>query len=177
MAFVYCDSEDREKQTAANLISSLTRQLLEPCTDIPAEVRELYNSCLREKRSPTLTEHEMLLQSVLHISRRTFIIIDALDELPHQHKDSFRSVIEQLAPSARFLITARPDEHVFEGASRVKIEAIKSDVKAYLEFEMENDQQFAARLSEDLQADIIDTVYEQSTGMYVGTPITSSYAY
>jgi hypothetical protein len=176
VAYVYCDYKNREKQTARNLISSLTLQLVRKCPEIPREVSDLYESCTEDCRSPSLDEHVALFLEVSRGFRKTFVIIDALDECSEidneddQTDDKFISAVQMLESSVHLLVTSRPNNRIqqaFEAASRVDILASNSDIREYLACRMTGSSQLAKIVNREptLKDDIMTAICENSKGM------------
>ena len=80
ISYVYCDYKDRAKQTATNLVASLAKQLTVQCNKMPQEVTDLYNGHVNVASLPSKAELSVLLRSLLSGFRRSFILVDALDE-------------------------------------------------------------------------------------------------
>jgi hypothetical protein len=183
IAYVYCDYRDRAKQTAEKIISSLICQLVEKCaSDIPQEVIVQYESYTRERKSLSLEDCMSLLLAVSSKFRRTFIIIDALDEYLEprdwdgQGSRSLVSMLQKLQSYVRLLITSRPQkriEEVFKRATRIDVVASSSDIKKYLASRIMNSN-FAVLVDDlKLRGDVIGKISENSGGVSVLTPSNS----
>ena len=84
---LYCEFQDQEKQTAANMIGALTKQLVNALEVVPTEIEEAFGRAEREVggRGLRVSETIKLLRAALAPMKRTFICIDALDECPDKH--------------------------------------------------------------------------------------------
>ena len=84
---LYCDFQDQERQTAANMIGALIRQIVNALEMVPTEIDEAFERAAREVEGRGLRVPEIikLLQAALVPVKRIFICIDALDECPEKH--------------------------------------------------------------------------------------------
>ena len=178
IAYVYCDYKDSERQTVRNLISSLTRQLVDQCTDIPREAEKLFQKCLKEDRPATLNEHVSLLLSISSSFAFAYIIIDALDECPeydtkdHEIRQLFIAKLKELEPFVNLFITSRSHldlQQEFGKISPIDIRANDLDVKAYLISRISDYPRLSRFIDQDpkLKDIITDTVFRNAGGMYV----------
>lgn len=82
--YIYCDYRAQLEQTLSSLISSLLKQSLQQQSVIPPDVKK---ACQDHMNAGTrLNRHEMLemLRMTMESFPRTFVIVDALDELSSQ---------------------------------------------------------------------------------------------
>ena len=79
VACVYCDFQDHEKQTAANMVGALTKQVVNALKMVPPEIEEAFKRAEREVggRRLQVSETVKLLGRALAPAKRTFICIDA----------------------------------------------------------------------------------------------------
>ena len=84
---VYCDFQDQEKQTTANIIGAPTKQPVNALKVVPSEIEEASRSAESEVggRGLQISETVKLLRAVLASTKRTFFCIDAFDEYPDKH--------------------------------------------------------------------------------------------
>lgn len=80
ISFIYCDYKDRKNQTTAKLISSLVKQMVLQQRDMPRELADLYIRKRNGQTSLSLEDYSRLLSSFSNHFRRSFILVDALDE-------------------------------------------------------------------------------------------------
>ncbi|PKX93970.1 purine and uridine phosphorylase, partial [Aspergillus novofumigatus IBT 16806] len=80
VAYVYCNFQRKDEQTADRLLSSLLKQLSGRLPTIPGEVSNLYNQHKTDRTRPSLEEISRTLYSVAVKYSRVFILVDALDE-------------------------------------------------------------------------------------------------
>ncbi len=85
VSYIYCDYKDRKNQTTVNLISSLVKQIVLQQEDMPQEVQSLYSTYSYGQSSLSLEDLSRLLSCFSNHFRRSFILVDALDE--HLSKD------------------------------------------------------------------------------------------
>jgi len=158
-----------------NLIASVVQQLIQRRTVMPEELNRLHKAHIHERTRPSLKECFDLLQSQVLLFTKTFVVIDALDELPESNGTRARLIaeIQKLRPTVHLLVTSRYDasiESIFqtEDAARIEILARDEDVKGYLESRIEH-----GRLKRNVGNDrelrnlITDTIVANARGMYV----------
>ena len=83
VACIYCDFYDHETQTSANMVGALTKQLVNSLSIVPVEIEEAFGRAEHKVggRGLRLAEAVKLLGSALAPAKRTFICIDAIDEV------------------------------------------------------------------------------------------------
>jgi hypothetical protein len=153
------------------MISSLTCQLVEQSVDIINEVRALYSI----RKVLTLKEHLSLLSSVSQYFKRSFVVIDAIDEcsdinLQGQNNEGLLFALREMQSFVKLLVTSRPDSSVrhFEGCARINMVSSDADIKVYLEDEVSRDPKFGASGGKDttLGAVVVNSISENCGSMY-----------
>ena len=176
---LYCDFQDQEKQTAANMIGALTKQLVNALEMVPTEIEGAFERAEREVggRGLRVSETIKLLQAALAPMKRTFICIDALDECRDKHISRLLTSLHtasQASPDVRLLITGRPhiqgavEKYLPGGAQVIPIIPNSEDIKEYLEMELERDLDSEA-MNPELRADILKRIPEEIPDAYVIT--------
>lgn len=144
ISYVFCDYKDRARQTTPNLLASLVKQLVMQHKDMPTEITNMYAEHAKRKSSPSLEEYSRIFPSLLRGFRRSFILVDALDE--HFTSDDEESILEvtlleellklQLAgPGYSLFITSRGNvviEQRLSGTVHIEISAANADIELYL---------------------------------------------
>ena len=173
----YCDFQDQEKQTAANMIGALTKQLVNALEVVPTEIQGAFERAEREVggRGLRVSDTVKLLRAALAPTKRTFICIDALDECPDQHISQLLTSLHtasQASPDVRLLITGRPhiqsavEKYVLGGAQVIPINPNSEDIREYLEMKLERDLDSEA-MNPGLRADILKLIPEKIPDAYV----------
>jgi len=174
---LYCDFQDQEKQTAANMIGALTKQLVNALKIVPPEIERALERAEREVggRGLQVAETVKLLQAALAPVKRAFICIDALDECPDKHLSQLLTslhTISQASPDIRLFITGRPhirsavERYLPAGAQVIPISPSSEDTKEYLEMELGRDLDPEA-MSPALRANILKRIPEKIPDTYV----------
>ena len=173
----YCDFQDQEKQTAANMIGAFTKQLVNALKMVPTEIEEVFERAEREVggRGLRVAETLKLLRAALAPMEWTFICIDALDECPDKHISQLLTSLHtasQASPDVRLLITGRPhiqsavEKYLPGGAQVIPIIPNSEDIREYLEMELERDLDSEA-MNPALRADILKRIPEKIPDAYV----------
>lgn len=163
ITYFYCDY--RGQHTLLTLLSGLLRQFCQRQASIPDGIKSLYESHAKEKTRPS--EHGILheLQSVMDMSTRVFLVVDALDECP-----DFYGVVDWLAhlqARVNILATSRPSIELagaFRTGLSVEIRASRRDILSYLDSRMAHAKPFVKQ-SPSLKQYIKDGIMEAAGGM------------
>lgn len=186
ISFAYCDYKDRTNQTTVNLISSLVKQIVAQQKDMPVEVVKLYSAHGQGQKSLSLGNQLCLLSSFPNSFRRSFILIDALDEhFTNEDEENGLQLIllEELLKLQKqgscfkgytLFFTSRENYVIQEhltGAVRLDIRAADSDIESYVRSRIANPSHF--RFVDKIMGDaelantIVDTLTEKAQGMLV----------
>ena len=177
VACVYCDFQDQKRQTAANMIGALTKQVVNALKTIPTEIEEAFERAGREVggRGLQVSETVKLLQEALAHVERTFICIDALDEFPDKNLSELLTLlhtISQASPGIRLFITGRPHicsavEKYLPGCVQViPFSPSSDDIRKFLEVKLKHDLDSEV-MSPVLKADIMKRIPERIPDVYV----------
>ncbi|KAI0147300.1 hypothetical protein GGR57DRAFT_258771 [Xylariaceae sp. FL1272] len=139
IAYVYCNYKRQSEQTVENLLSSLLKQLAHNQPSLPHHVKELRDRHEAKRTRPSLDEVSKVLESVILLSTRVFVIIDALDECQVSEgcRTKFLSAIStlQLKTGVNLFATSRiiPEvTELFKGCLSIEIRATEDDIRRYL---------------------------------------------
>ena len=184
LAFVYCDYKDSRSQTALSLISSLVRQLAEQHKAMPSEVRKAYADHTDGEKSLSVSECTELLFSLSVGFRRTFILVDALDECSDDTDEgqSDQQVLitallrlQRVSDDQRHcsaLITSRKNRRVERQLAKhtcIEIRATNQDIESYVGSRIFDVERFAfakeVKSNPDLGQTIVGKLIENAQGM------------
>ena len=141
VAYLYCDYKNREQQTSMDLIAVLLKQLIRNNISLPDSIHDLYKRHEQRKTRPSLEEISQSLFSVIGGLSRTYIVVDALDELSDNDGTRFRLLSELFrvrdsSPSRVGLFaTSRYIPHItdqFRDDTKLDIRADDDDMSSYL---------------------------------------------
>lgn len=144
IAFAYCSFGRQEEQHPEDLLANFLKQLCKAFTPLPESLINLFNKHKSKMTKPSINEISKALLSVMTSLSRTFIIIDAFDELPAM--GNCRKIILselfdlQSRCNVNILVTSRfsPDITImFEDSIKLEIYAAKEDLNRYLDFNMD----------------------------------------
>ena len=172
----YFDFAARKEQSAASMLGSLVKQMVNGMDSIPEEISQVFQEHKKILGGcrPQLVDIVKMLQ-VIASSQPTLICIDGLDECAGGERfrilDSIKEVLEQ-SPEARIFLTGRP--HVWaEIESRlagqvtcVSVTPTRSDITRYLRVRLDHDETPDA-MDERLKANILEEIPESISEMYV----------
>jgi hypothetical protein len=180
--YVYCDYKDSVNQTDRNLFASLAKQSILQQRDLPTEAKTLFSRCKNVEISPSSEQCLDLLKFSVKHFRRTFVVLDALDELLPFEDDGYSpqipllselNNIQQEVPGRLALfITSREIYSIKEqlhDTTRLDIRANDRDVRSYVRSRICDEKKFAfasqIRANLDISNEIEEKVVEKAQGM------------
>ncbi|KAM5349322.1 hypothetical protein ACJ41O_005827 [Fusarium nematophilum] len=172
IAYAYCDYQDRNTLSETSIWSSIIRQLVESCQQIPTEVTAFRDKYLEKRSLPTDEERILLVKALSRLFQKTYILIDALDECSEDNREAFISLAEQVKSSVHLLITSRSNLDLttsFQNLSRINVFAHSSDVEVYLNSKMSASKRMSSFIARDptLRDDVIHKLLEKTDGMFL----------
>ena len=175
LAYFYCDYRDQEVHTAANVVSSLLRQLCAVMSRLPEPVTRLYERLHKDGDLPDLQDLQRVLQELIaqHYDR-VYVAIDALDECDAtRQRKLLLGVLKALTSqchSLRLFITSRPHPQdirkAFTDVQSITITASQHDIRRYLDYRLSQDDSITDLIDDVLKKEIVTKIVEFSQGMY-----------
>ncbi|KAK5991754.1 Ankyrin repeat domain-containing protein 17 [Cladobotryum mycophilum] len=170
IAYVYCNFQRQDEQTVERLLESLLKQLCQRLNPLPRVVKELHDAHHRERTRPSLDKLLETLQSVARQFERSFILIDALDELDSRNycqKQVLSSLFQlQSSCGTNIFATSREIREItnhFNMAMRIRVSATSDDVTEYLNRQMNKSN----LTDETLRQYIVDEIISAIDGMFL----------
>ena len=116
VTYFYCDRNEEPRRDPRVIMASLVKQLTLPLLpDLPGEVVKSYDKRVKDNFASgclELPECENLVVSLLGLYSKATIIIDALDEVPHDKRgqllDALRGVLAS-SPKVKIFASSRND--------------------------------------------------------------------
>ncbi|THW80736.1 hypothetical protein D6D17_09829, partial [Aureobasidium pullulans] len=171
VAYIFCQYSRHKEQTAEHLMSCILRQLLEQHSVIPDEARSLYRST-KGKRRLLPDDMSDLLHTVMSNLTRSFIIVDALDELPSSTgvRDNFISELLAIGAGSKdkvYLTSRVPIEeaHGMRLSAELRIYAREDDMRYTVRTKLKKGPLF--RNNVDLQNKVTSKILEAAKGVYL----------
>ncbi|OJD32444.1 ankyrin repeat-containing [Diplodia corticola] len=135
IAFIFCEENSRQDQSASSLLAELLKQLVEEDASLPIGVRTLYGS------RPEASELSKILRSVASRCGRVFVVVDAIDQCSNQVREELLDAIDHLRGESNtaFLVTSRKEpsiEKLFADYSRLDMQASDEDIGDYVDKEI-----------------------------------------
>lgn len=157
VAYVYCDYNDQKNQTTLNLLSSISKQFALQHKQLPEQLKELYVKHENGQSSPSMEDYINLLKTLSNGFRRSFIVVDALDELSNiedgrpvcqidivKHLYKLQRDTTSKAGCSLFL-TSRENVQIknqLADCRRLDIYAAESDIRLYIEDQIFDSHKF-----------------------------------
>ncbi|THZ97806.1 ankyrin [Aureobasidium pullulans] len=171
VAYTYC-VYNQEHQTAANFLASLLAQFALQSAEISTDLRECWKTYHRKLAKPSSPEYVRLLRAVRGQFRKSFILVDALDEFPETERQSLIRDLKTFTPDIQILVTSRNVPSIqshFQDAACMQIRAREEDVRIALVARIE-DEEFlssAVDVNPTLRDDIINAITQKTEGMFL----------
>lgn len=106
---LYCNYNDPETQSVQPLIASLMKQNIQARSKIDARLEKLHETHYRKETRPTLDELKELFGDALSQYDKTFIVLDALDEMSDERcRSDLVDCLRAFKQKSSLLITSRP---------------------------------------------------------------------
>ncbi|KAI3573063.1 hypothetical protein IWW34DRAFT_888169 [Fusarium oxysporum f. sp. albedinis] len=175
ITYIYCSSGRQHEQKVDDLVASVLKQLTQCRSSLPESVRSLYDQHNAKRTRPSLDEISALLQSVVAMYSRIYIIVDALDECRSSVGCRTRFLSElfnlQTKYGANIFATSRSIPEIVDcfknSLSReIEIRANPNDVARYLESHI-GQLPSCVQQSRQLQKEIATGILEAVDGMFL----------
>jgi Cdc6-like AAA superfamily ATPase len=172
--FAFCDYKDRPNQSAENMILSLWRQLMQKRVLSEVECENLETTYIKRGVIPTTDAVVKMLSDEMAKYSRVFILLDALDELHNESRDSLIYLLRQLPAKKNLLITSRiPKENnsYFRKVPQLEIRARDKDITDYINGRLESVSKLRSKVENNhkLKEEIRSTITKKADGMWVST--------
>lgn len=176
LAYFYCDYKDSATQQATNIMRSLVKHA---AVQNERSCRDLQQFLERHKQhgtldsAPSLSNLTGLLVKMISHYDCFYIVVDAIDECPDDHRHEVLGILRDLstdAVNARLIYTSREEidiKKAFTEFKRVRIAANISDLELYVESEI-GVRVSSGRLiitHSEVKDKIIDTLVHGADGM------------
>lgn len=181
IAYVYCDYKDNKRQTAASLLGCLVKQMVIQQEEMPKEISDLYKK--KSKAAPSVEDSVSLLSSLMSGSKRSFVLVDALDEhFTNEDEESMSDLTflnkllqlqHQVSVQGYSLFLTSREQPIFQErlakCIRAEIYAENADIENYLHSRIYDDTKFsfASKMLEDaeLARTILESLSRKAQGM------------
>ena len=169
---LYCNSQVHKELSTAHMLGAVLKQV--GC--IQREIEAAFERSKKKLDGGELESGEILklLISSLRTMQRSYICIDALDEIPSEYRlELFKSLVQvtQQSPGTRLFLTGR--HHIkeeigtyFTRRAEIQIEPTEQDIRNLLTMGFCNDTEPQA-MSPELREEILRTIPEKVPKTYV----------
>ena len=174
VAYMYCDYRDQTNQTVLNILGSLLRQLLITASYVPEAITTLLETIKKKDHRVELGDVSQMLKVLLPRLNRSFICLDALDELEPRIRFQLLKALHTDFGTVHIFLTGRPHIQVeVDMALQTQLEVMhitadQGDIRAYLTHEIEEDMNINPDdMNDQLKEEILETITSKACGMYV----------
>ncbi|CUS10694.1 unnamed protein product, partial [Tuber aestivum] len=179
LGYFYFTFSDSQKQNLSNMLLSLIGQLLRGRSDtaLPDEIMNLYRKSKAIGTLPDIKDLQTVFSHITKLSKKTFIILDALDEFPKETRGSVLSWLSELtadhnAESLSILVTSRSEADIVKSleplttyAISLQSKVIDADIRAYIQNSLDGKDGFK-KFTKEIRCEIEDTLVSRAQGMF-----------
>ena len=174
VAYMYCDYRDQTNQTVVNILGSLLRQLLVTAPHVPEAITMLLESIKKKGHRVEAADVSQMVKVILPQLSRSFICLDALDELEPPTRFTLLKALHVDFGTVRIFLTGRPHiQQEVDRALHTKLDAVPiiaddGDIRGYLTQKIDDDMNINPEdMNEQLKEEILETIIRKARGMYV----------
>lgn len=170
VAFIYCNYNDPQKQTAINLIGCVLQQLMLQSHNLADELSVCFEDHRRTKRLPSISEYSSLLRSAAGYFSKLVIIIDALDECLPDTREIIMGEFGRVSSGFLVLATSRYIVNDLPGSCSsipIQLQTDDMDIRAYLEERVTRSHTLKAHIarSQGLFDCVVSSIAGKAKGM------------
>jgi len=174
VAYLYCDYRDQTSQTVVNILGSVLRQFLTTACYVPETIITTLESIKKKGQRVEIEDISKMLKVLVPHLHRSFLCLDALDELESHTRFTLLQALRTEFGNARIFLTGRP--HIEPEVNRalqtqldaMHIEANEGDIRGFLIYEIEKDMNINPDdMNEQLREEILEAIISKADGMYV----------
>lgn len=140
--YIYCNYQEEWSQTAANLLSSLFRQVVERCPDVSKAVTNFHQ--VHNATRPTYDEFKSVFLTEIQTYAKAFVVIDALVECTEGTRaalvKALKGSVTNIMVTTRYSVKAEQDS---DGLIWFDVQAKDSDFQKYIESRIADKRQLA----------------------------------
>ena len=184
VAYWYFDFDNSASLNVSNMLRSLIKQLCIGETTLPTAVQEMCAKYRASGHQPTTKVLLTILHSAIDsIRRKTFLVLDALDEYPESRRQELLAAIKLLRDSEHddihVLATSRREHDIEHTLNPITTQAVSiqglvvdDDIRTHVQATLPEDPRLC-RLSPSMKETIEVRLVSSAHGMLV--PITTIY--
>jgi hypothetical protein len=166
--FAYC--RDADQHSITDILTSFVKQLAVRHPRVLPSIELVYRKHLVDATQPIKQEWLELLQTLIPLFHRVYIVIDALDEFPDNARDGL--IIALISLKASLLITSRPSNafHLLRDGEYIEIGAEnEQDIELFIRQEFRESSNLTSLLKdkEQLREQFCTQLKDISKSMYV----------
>ncbi|KAI4278333.1 MAG: hypothetical protein LQ337_001102 [Flavoplaca oasis] len=177
VAYWYFDFNNSSSQSVRNMLRSLIKQLCVGETSIPPAVQDMCSRYRASGHQPTTKVLLAALHSAVDsIRKKTFLVLDALDEYPENGRQELLAAVKMLTNSEyndiHILVTSRMEydiEHTLDAEAMQKLSihgpVVDSDISRHVRASLADDARLC-RLSPSIKETIETQLVSSANGMF-----------
>ena len=164
------------QQTLESILGSFLAQLAQGYEPLPTFLRDLYERHRAYRTLPTLSDLSIALSDVSNLYKRTYVVLDALDECTDDIRWELMEKLREIRPQVHLLVTSRDLDSMKEELQdfeRLEIKANKADLELFIDHHIQKNKNLRKIVlkSPTMRDDIKVAVVKTAEHMY---PIPST---
>jgi hypothetical protein len=177
LLYFYFDFNDTSKQNLDNVLRSLIKQLYQARPDARQPLDYLWSSCRDDNQQPSVSSLQSVLQAMLDMIDKVWIVLDALDESKPRYDllAWLETLVISKSTACQLLVTARREEDIEsalhswvrpEDRVAIRQSHVDADINTYVSHEVHYGEDLRRwRSRPDLQKEIELKLMEKASGM------------
>ena len=177
LGYHYFDTNDNDERIVTGFLCSLIKQLLSDFNDLPGVFKELYAKYSGDGNCNSIKQEHLIetLTVIVSLRSSTYVVLDAIDELPESDLYCLFNILEQLSSRTgqklRFFCTSRPTQMISDEVTRLgwrttalNAEEIDKDISKYVRDCLSSKRAFS-QLEVGLKESICSRILRRTQGM------------
>ncbi|KAI1735936.1 hypothetical protein F4680DRAFT_433578 [Xylaria scruposa] len=171
VAYFYCDYHSSgDKNITTKIAAAILRQLVNSRKDIPAAVKDMYQTLGNGRDKLKLDDITTLIRRICLSEPGVFIVVDAIDECGYYRKPVLQLLRKISKGSANLLISGRSHvtelDRVFNSYSQLEVKAPASDIRCFAEG-MIASSELSELIPDNSKQDIVRHIADQASGIFL----------
>ena len=184
IAYFYFDFRNPRKLHVIDLLKSLVSQLSDCSTDALCILQSLYSKHQDGRTQPSSDVISDVLQDILRVGKRMFIIVDAVDECVEREELLLwlEKVTASVQPNVRVFCTSRSERELEESLDSLATtivdfdkNLVDGDIQVYLTNQLRSDKRLS-KWQPEVQKEIEDKLIAGAHGMSVSIVLFQYFA-
>jgi hypothetical protein len=177
LGYYYFDANDNDERSVTGFLCSSIKQLSSDFFNLPEVITQFYAKYGGNGKCNSIKQEHLIetLTAIVDLRSSTYMVLDAIDELPESDMFCLFDILEQLSkrtgPKLQFFCTSRPTQMISHEVTRLgwrtttlNIKEIDKDISKYVRDCIDTKRVFS-RLEVRLKDSICSKIVQRTQGM------------